>query len=94
MNKHVYLGTSILESKILMRMFWYDYVKPKYGEQPELCYMDTNSFIEGRFDTSSYELDRPLPKRKNWKIKKELMKDELGQKITKKVFGLRAKTYR
>ena len=34
MNKHVYLGISILESKILMRMFWYDYVKPKYGEQP------------------------------------------------------------
>ena len=33
MNKHVYLGISILElSKILMNEFLYDYVKPKYGE--------------------------------------------------------------
>ena len=34
MNKPVYLGLSILElSKILMYEFWYDYVKPKYGEK-------------------------------------------------------------
>ena len=23
---------------------WYDYVKPKNGENVKLCYMDTNSF--------------------------------------------------
>ena len=41
MSKPVYLGLSILEiSKILMYEFWYDYVKPKYGEQEKLCYMD------------------------------------------------------
>ena len=46
LNKLVYLGLSILElSKILMYEFWYDYVKPKYGEKAKLCYMDTNSFI-------------------------------------------------
>ena len=46
MNKSVCLGLSILElSKILMYEFWYDYVKPKYGEKAKLCYMDTNSFI-------------------------------------------------
>ena len=46
MNKPVHLGLSILElSKILMYEFWYDYVKPKYGEKAKLCYMDTNSFI-------------------------------------------------
>ena len=34
MNKHVYLGLSILElTKILMYEFWYDYVKPKYGKK-------------------------------------------------------------
>ena len=43
MNKCVYLGLSILQlSKILMYEFWYDYVKPKYGEKAKLCYMDTD----------------------------------------------------
>ena len=68
-------------SKILMYEFWYDYVKPKYHEKAKLCYMDADNFIvyikidyiykdivedvENRFDTSNYELDRPLPKVKN-----------------------------
>ena len=46
MNKPVHLGLSILVlSKILMYEFWYDYVKPKYGEKAKMCYMDTNIFI-------------------------------------------------
>ena len=46
MNKPVYLGLSILEiSKTLMYKFWYDYLKPKYGDNVKLCYMDTDSFI-------------------------------------------------
>ena len=32
-------------SKILMYEFWYDYMKPKYGNNVKLCYMDTDSFI-------------------------------------------------
>ena len=45
-NKRAHLGLSILGlSKILMYEFWYDYVKPKYGEKAKLCYMDTDSFI-------------------------------------------------
>ena len=28
-----------------MYEFWYDYVKPKYNEKENLCYMDTRSFI-------------------------------------------------
>ena len=28
-----------------MHKFWYDYIKPKYGEKVKLCYMDTGSFI-------------------------------------------------
>ena len=72
MNKPVYLGLSILEiSKTLMYEFWYDYMKPKYGDNVKLCYMDTDSFImhiktedfykdiaddvEKRFDTSNYD---------------------------------------
>ena len=39
-NKPIYLGLSILDiSKILMYEFWYDYVKPKYGNDVKLCYM-------------------------------------------------------
>ena len=90
MNKSVCLGLSTLELyKILMYEFWYDYVKPEYGEKVKLCYMDTDSFIvliktddiykdiaedvENRFDTSNYELDRPFPKGKKLIW---LMKDE------------------
>ena len=46
MNKPIYLGLSILEiSKILMYEFWYDYMKPKYGNNVKLCSMDTDWFI-------------------------------------------------
>ena len=46
MNKPGYLRLSVLESsKILIYEFWYDYVKPKYGEKVKLCYMDIDSSI-------------------------------------------------
>ena len=89
-----------------MYEFWYDFVKPKYGEKAKLCYMDTDSFIvyikiddiykdlaedvETRSDTSNYELDRPIPKGKNNKGI-GLLKDELGWKIITKFVGLGAK---
>ena len=45
MNKPVYLGFSILEiSKTLMYEFWYDYMKPKYGDNVKLCYMATDNY--------------------------------------------------
>ena len=110
MNELVYLELSILElSKIFMYEFCYAYLKPKYGENVKLYYMDTDSFIayiktddinkdiakdaESRFDTLNYELDRPLPKGKNKKVI-ELMKDELVERIMMKFVGLRTKTYR
>ena len=46
MNQPIYLGLSTLDiSKILMYKFWYDYMKPKYGNRVKLCYMDMDSFI-------------------------------------------------
>ena len=48
--------------------------------------------VETWFDTSNYELDRPLPKGKYKKVI-GLMKDELDRKIMIKFVGLRAKTY-
>ena len=109
MNKPIYLGLSILEiSKILMYEFWYDYMKPKYGDNVKLCYMDTDSFImniktedfykdiaddvEKRFETSNYECDRPLPTGKNKKVI-GLMKEELGGRIIREFVALRPKTY-
>ena len=71
MNKPIYLGQAILDlSKTLMYGFWYDYIKPKYGDKASLCYMDTDNFVtyiktedfykdiaedvERWFDTSNY----------------------------------------
>ena len=46
MNKPIYLGQAILDlRKTLMYEFWYDYIKPKYGDKARLCYMDTDSFV-------------------------------------------------
>ena len=46
MNKPIYLGMPILGiSKTLMYEFWYDYIKPNYGDRANLCYTDTDSFV-------------------------------------------------
>ena len=46
MSKAIYLGQVILDiSKTLMYEFWYDYIKPLYGNKVKLCYMDTDSYI-------------------------------------------------
>ena len=38
MNKPIYLGLSILEiSELLIYEFWYDYMKPNYGDSVKLC---------------------------------------------------------
>ena len=109
MNKPIYLGLSILDiSKTLMYEFWYEYMKPKYGNDVKLCYIDKDSFImsiktndfykdiandvDKRFDTSNCEVNRPLPMGKNKKII-GLMKDKLGGKITTEFVTLRPKTY-
>ena len=108
MNKPIYLGLSILDiSKILIYKYWYDYMKPRYGNDVKLCYMDTDSFVmniktedfykdiandlEKRFDTSNYEVNRPLPTGQNKKVIR-LMKDELGGKIITEFVTLRPKT--
>ena len=83
-------------------------MKPKYGDNVKLCYIDTDSFIMHiktedfykdiaddvgkRFDTSNYEVDRPLPTGKN-KKGIGLMKDELGGKIMTEFVAFRPKIY-
>ena len=48
-------------------------------------YKDIAKYVETRFDTSNFELDRPLPKGKNKKVI-GLINDELGGKIMTKFF--------
>ena len=95
-------------SKLLMYEFWYYYMKPKYEDNVKLCYMDTDSFMMNiktedsykdvandaakRFDTSNYEVDRPLSTGKNKRVI-GLMKDEFGVKIITEFVTLRPKTY-
>ena len=71
-NNPIYLDQAILDiSKTLMHEVWYDYIKPMFGDNAKLCYMDTDSFvmmiktddffkdinsnIEKRFDTSNFD---------------------------------------
>ena len=78
MYKPVYLGMSILDiSKTLMYEFWYDYIKPKYGDRARLCYTYTDSSVihiftedffediagdvERWFDTSNYDENDKRP---------------------------------
>ena len=76
-----------------MYEFLYDYITPKYQNNAELCYIDTDSFLfhiktkdfykdivdDGwkRYNTSNYKVERPLPIGMNKKVI-GLMKDGLG----------------
>ena len=68
------------------------------GTDSFIVYIETDDIhkdiaedVETGFDTSNYELDRPLPKGKN-KTVIVLMKAELGAKIIIKFVRLQAKT--
>ena len=106
MSKLDYLGLSILDLSNTVRYeFWYDFVKPKYGEKSKLCYIDTGPFnvhvrtkdiyreiaenVEKRSDISNFEIERTLLIGKNKVI--GLMKNELGGQIMKKFVGLKRK---
>ena len=109
MNKPIYLGMSILGiSKLPMYEFWYDFLKLRYKENINLCYMDTNSFIfnvktedwyknisnhvKQRFDTSNIQTNIPLKIGVN-KKKLGMWKDELAGFSRKEFIGIRPKSY-
>ena len=55
-NKPIYLGACILEtSKLHMNNFWYDYLTVKYGDNVNLLYTDTDSFILEIFTDDIYK---------------------------------------
>ena len=57
-----------------------------------MIFIDIANDVEKRFDTSNYEVDRPLPTGKDKKVI-GLMKHELGGKIITESLTLRPKTY-
>ena len=78
MNKPIYLGQAILNiSQTFMYESWYDYIKPKYAKNVELCYMDIGNFVikiktddcykdisndvEKWFDTSNFDVNDNKP---------------------------------
>ena len=94
-------------SKKLIYEFWYDYIKPKYKEKAKLWYMDTdrliiNIFTEDFFEGINNDVERCFDTYNSDKIDKRpllidkkiigMFKDELGGKIMKGFYELRAKT--
>ena len=93
-------------SKIVMYEFHYDYMKPKYDENIQPCYRDTDSLIYdikiddfykdiagddlARFHMCGYIQNRPLPIGVNKKVI-ELMKDQLGRGVMTNFVALRPK---
>ena len=108
LNKPVYTGMAILDnSRFLMYCFFYDHLLPKYGENHDLTYMDTDSLIldiktedlcadmyedAWMYDTRNYDKDHRLYSPIN---KKEVgkMKHELGGMAIDKVVAIRLKMY-
>lgn len=108
LNKPVYTGFTVLElSKLLMFQFWYECLKPLYGDKARLQYTDTDSLIihietddvyadmkehEEWFDFSDYPKDHPCFSTANKKIPGK-MKDELNSELILEFVAVRAKLY-
>ena len=108
LNKPVYVGFSVLElSKLLMYEFYYEHLKPLYGERCQLLYTDTDSLVLqietedvyrdvlddlDKYDTSDYPKDHFLYSANNKKVLGK-MKDEFAGKPIEEYVGLRPKMY-
>ena len=107
-NKPIHLETCILEtSKLHMYKFFYDYLKVKYGDNVNLLYTNTDSFIleiftddvyedmkndNHQFDFSEYDKDHKCYDIKNKKVY-GIFKDELHGKIMTEFSSLKPKMY-
>jgi hypothetical protein len=99
---------TILEhSKHHMYDFYYNFIKKEYGNNAELCYTDTDSFIlniktddvyddfktnSHLFDFSGYPSHHKCFDVSNKKVLGKF-KDELNGSILKRFLGLKAKMY-
>ena len=79
-------------NEVNLKLLYMDTDSLVYNIKTEDFYKDIAEDLETRFDTSGYELDKPLPIGKNKKVI-GLMKDELDGKIMKEFISLRPKMY-
>jgi len=102
------VGFYILElSKLIMYKFYYDYLKPRYGNHCKLLFTDTDSLCceiqtadlysdmseaMDLFDTSNFEPGHPLYSTRNHRVLGK-MKSETGSVPPREFVGLRAKMY-
>lgn len=109
MDKPIVIGMSILDiSKVVMCDFQYNYMRPKYGENVEVVYTDTDSFVYEircddfyvdmkadvhKYDTSDFDSDNVYGMPKVNKKIPGLMKDENNGKCMTEFVGLRSKMY-
>jgi len=108
LNKPISVGFCILEiSKLIMYRFYYNYLKPKYGDKCTLLFTDTDSLCchiqtedlyhdmaenADLFDTSNFEPHHPLYSLANHRVLGKF-KSETGSLVPRVFVGLRAKMY-
>ena len=84
LNKPISVGFTVLElSKLIMYRFYYDHLKPKYGDRCKLLFTDTDSFcceIQTRdlyadmadnldlYDTSNFDPEHPQYSTQNHRV--------------------------
>ena len=108
LDKPIFIGMSILDlSKQQMYKFYYDVMKPKYGDNIRMVYTDTDSFvfhtrtddiyqdlqeINDEMDFSGYDKNHKCYDATNKKVLGKF-KDECEGKIMTGFLGLRPKCY-
>ena len=96
LNKPIIVGASVLGlSKLLMYRFWYGYVKERYGDNAQLGYMDTDSFI---FQVETEDIYKDMAERPDLFDLNDtktigLFKDETPSSVITESFHIRAKSY-
>lgn len=109
MDKPIVVGMSVLDiSKVVMCEFHYEYMKPKYADNVEVLYTDTDSFIYKilcddfyaemkedihKYDTSDYADSNVYGMPRANKKVPGLMKDENNGSCMTEFVGLRSKMY-